>query len=47
MIGASAEEQIRQTREDADPEYWAVAVFGDAEELRPLTKRFSLFKGAE
>ena len=47
MIGASAEEQIRQTREDADPEYWAVAVFGGAEELRPLTKRFSLFKGAQ
>ena len=45
MIGASAEEQIRQTREDREPEYWAVAVFGDAEELRPLTKRFSPFKG--
>ena len=43
MIGESAEEQIKQTREDAQPEYWVVAVFGAAETLRPLTKRFSLF----
>lgn len=45
MIGADAATQMRQTREDAAPEYWAVAVFGGAEELRPLTKRFSLFTG--
>ena len=44
MIGESAAAQIRQTREDADPEYWAVAAFGADEELRPLTKRFSLFR---
>ena len=47
MIGADAEGQTRQTREDRDPEYWAVAVFGDAEELHPLTKRFSLFKDGD
>ncbi len=43
MIGNDAEEQIRQTREDSAPEYWVVAAFGAAEELRPITKRFSLF----
>lgn len=44
MIGAGAAEQIRQTREDESPEYWVVAAFGSEEQLRPLTKRFSLFK---
>ena len=47
MIGAGAEEQVRQAREDDSPEYWAVAAFGAEAELRPLTKRFSLFKQRE
>ena len=47
MIGDSAEKQIQQTREDASPEYWVVAAFGESEALHPITKRFSLFKTKE
>ena len=34
MIGGSAEQQICQTAEDSAPDYWVVAVFGTAQELR-------------
>lgn len=46
MLGASAEDQMRQTRE-ATPETlkpMALALFGDAETLQPLTKKFSVLK---
>lgn len=46
MLGDSAEEQQQATLA-AHPttlDYWAVAVFGASEELKPLTKRFSLYK---
>src|SRR5262249_48319570 len=45
MLGRSAEEQMRQTCE-ADPDtldFIAVAVFGEARLIDPLTKRFSLW----
>lgn len=47
MMGSSAEEQRRQTREaaEADLDYWAVCLFGDAEIIAPLTRRFSLYRG--
>lgn len=47
MLGASAEEQMRQTRErPADSvEVLAVMLFGDSETLRGLTKKFSLYNG--
>lgn len=46
MLGASAEEQLAQTEQAAaeELEYLAVAVFGDAAVIDPLTKRFSLWK---
>jgi len=46
MLGYSAEEQLQQTTE-LDEEalsYFAVVLFGNAEELSPLTKKFSLMK---
>ncbi|MBI5926710.1 MAG: DUF2000 domain-containing protein [Aquabacterium sp.] len=46
MLGTSAKEQQQATL-SADPttlEYLAVAVFGASDELKPLTKRFSLYK---
>ncbi|MGI9297046.1 MAG: DUF2000 family protein [Gammaproteobacteria bacterium] len=45
MLGADAEQQRRQVREDAKPEYWAAAAFGEEPELREITRRFSLYKG--
>jgi hypothetical protein len=49
MIGRSAEEQLNQTKAAAGSslDYWAVALFGDAEKLQPLTKKFSLFSVSE
>jgi hypothetical protein len=46
MVGSSAEEQMRTTQAAAGPEleYWAVALFGNADALDPLTRRFSLFR---
>ena len=45
MIGSSAEEQLKQTHNASgdDLEYWVVVIFGDAEAINPLTKKFSLF----
>ena len=47
MLGASATEQIQQTL-TANPDdliYFCIVLFGTAEELTPLTRKFSLFKG--
>jgi hypothetical protein len=46
MLGASADEQQQATliADPASLEYWAVALFGGADQLKPLTKRFSLYK---
>lgn len=46
MIGESAEQQLSQTKEaEGDTlDYWAVALYGPAEQLTPLTKKFSLFR---
>jgi len=46
MIGQSAAEQMEQTRvANKDTlDYWCVALFGSEDELRPLTKKFSLYK---
>lgn len=46
MIGESAADQIERTKstDENNVEYFAVMAFGRAEEdLRPLTKKFSLF----
>lgn len=45
MVGMSAEQQLELTRvaKSVDLEFWAVAVFGDAEEVGALTRKFSLF----
>lgn len=47
MLGSSAEEQMQQTREaTADTlNPMVVVLFGEQEDLQPLTKKFSLFKG--
>ena len=46
MIGSSADDQLTQTKSkiDKDLDYWAIVLFGRAEELDLLTKKFSLFK---
>jgi hypothetical protein len=47
MLGASAIEQMQQTL-TADPDdliYFCIVLFGTTEELTPLTRKFSLFKG--
>lgn len=46
MIVGSSAEQLRATSElsDAEHEYFGVCLFGSTEALRPLTKRFSLFR---
>jgi len=46
MLGASAEDQLNQTKntKNADFEYFAICLFGSYETLRPLTKKFSVFK---
>lgn len=45
MLGSDAESQIRQTRQASaeELEYLAVVLFGEAEVLRALTKKFSIF----
>lgn len=48
MLGASAEEQIAQTKNTPadDLTYFCIVLFGKyEEELKPLTKKFSLFRG--
>ncbi|MBP2705868.1 DUF2000 domain-containing protein [Microbispora sp. RL4-1S] len=46
MLGSSAEDQINATKNASaeELEYIGVLVFGDAEVLQPLTKKFSVFK---
>ncbi|WP_053002283.1 DUF2000 domain-containing protein [Kordia jejudonensis] len=46
MIGISAEAQLNQTiaKKDEELDYWALVMFGDANDINPLTKKFSLFK---
>jgi hypothetical protein len=47
MLGTSATEQMQQTL-TANPDdliYFCIVLFGTAEELTPLTRKFSLFKG--
>lgn len=44
-VGTSAEQQQR-TKEtpEAELEYWGICLFGSTDEIRTLTKKFSLFK---
>ena len=47
MLGASAAEQMQNTK-NANPDdltYFGIVLFGTADELTPLTRKFSLFKG--
>ena len=46
MIGGSADIQLSQTKskQESELDYWAIVMFGDAEKIDPLTKKFSLFK---
>lgn len=46
MIGDSSEDQLRQTQEvsEEDMEYWGLVLFGEADKLDPITKKFSLFQ---
>lgn len=44
MLGESAEQQQRQVAEDAEPDYWVVAAFGEETALREITRRFSLYR---
>jgi hypothetical protein len=45
MLGQSAEDQLRRTKATSEDnlEYFAVLLFGKAEELQVLVKRYSLF----
>jgi hypothetical protein len=47
MLGGSAEEQLQNTRntKESDLEYFAIVLFGPAEVLNVLTRKFSLFRG--
>lgn len=47
MLGSSAEDQMQKTRStpEKDLEYFGLCLFGDAETIDPLTRKFSLFKG--
>jgi hypothetical protein len=48
MLAASAEQQLANTLQ-ADPEsveYFALLMFGEYEDLRPLTKKFSVYKSS-
>lgn len=42
MFGASAQEQLRQTRETASPTILCIGLFGDGSKLKGLTKRLKL-----
>jgi Protein of unknown function (DUF2000) len=46
MLGMSAEDQQNQTQntKEIDLEYFGICLFGSAEVLQPLTKKFSLFR---
>lgn len=47
MLGGSATEQMQNTKTAKidDLTYFGIVLFGTAEELTPLTRKFSLFKG--
>jgi hypothetical protein len=49
MLGASASEQMQATKNTKTDEltYFGVALFGAAEQLAALTRKFSLFKSAD
>ena len=45
-VGTYAEQQERTSQTpEAELEYWAVCMFGEAEKLAALTKKFSLWRG--
>jgi hypothetical protein len=46
MLGASAQDQLDATKSSAekDLEYFGICLFGPAEKLNPMTKKFSLFR---
>lgn len=46
MLGASSEDQLRQTaeRSEQDLDYFGICLFGPSETLTPMTRKFSLFK---
>ena len=46
MIAESHDVQLEQVRSStaANLDYWVVALFGDSERLRPMTKKFSLMR---
>lgn len=44
MIAENADKQISANFNADPPEFWVIAFFGDSEALRPLTKKFSLYK---
>lgn len=45
MLGSSAENQLQKTQitDELNLEYFAIALFGKAEQLNKITKKFSLF----
>jgi hypothetical protein len=45
MLGSSAEDQLQNTKNTEEPnlEYFGICLFGKAEELNKITKKFSLF----
>ena len=45
MTAGTSDEQQQRTKETAESEldYWGICFFGESEELRSLTKKFSLF----
>ena len=49
MIGRSADEQLQRTActPESDLEYFGICLFGPAEDLDRLTRRFSLFTRSE
>jgi hypothetical protein len=42
MFGASAEEQLQQTKQVTDPSILVIGMFGETEKLKVLSKRLSL-----
>jgi hypothetical protein len=47
MLGTSSEDQVQKTRatREKDLEYFGICLFGPAEVLNEMTRKFSLFKG--
>ena len=42
--GSEPQREATRTKSAAELEYWGVCLFGEAETLKPLTKKFSLFR---